>query len=172
MKESTEAVGGKNTAAILQRLTRYWTYRWVRVFILHLYVVQVLWILQRVRERERNEGWRGRGIVCVCTLHTEAKKSNCLLNTSEVKGWLGMRGVVAHTAVISLQKDKWVSHQIAVNMSDLDHLQDNIVASWRSWLHDRLLLKWGWKYFGRRSAMHGFHYLVFRVLFCTRSYSI
>ena len=42
--------------------------------------------------------------VCVCTLHTEAKKSNCLLNTSEVKGWLGMRGVVAQPAVISLRK--------------------------------------------------------------------
>lgn len=44
--------------------------------------------------------------VCVCTLHTEAKKSNCLLNTSEVKGWRGMWGVVAQPAVISLQKDK------------------------------------------------------------------
>lgn len=33
-------------------------------------------------------------------------KTNCLLNTSEVKGWLGMRGVVLQPPVISLQKDK------------------------------------------------------------------
>ncbi len=56
-------------------------------------------------EREMSDGEQGEELpVCVCTLHTEARKSNCLLNTSEVKGWLGMQGVVAQPAVISLQK--------------------------------------------------------------------
>lgn len=84
----------------------------------------MLWMLQRKREKWAMER------VCVCTLHTEAKKSNCLLNTSEVKGWLGMRGVVAQPSVISLPKDKWVSHQIAASMSDLDHWRPYKILPW------------------------------------------
>lgn len=70
-KESTEGVGGKNTAAALPRVTPHWTYRWVRVFIEHLYVVQVLRKTRKAWAMEMemaDGGWgcRGRGIAGLC----------------------------------------------------------------------------------------------------------
>lgn len=41
-----------------------------------------------------------------------------------------MQGVVARPAVISLQKGKWVSRQIAVSTSDLDHWRPYKILSW------------------------------------------
>lgn len=113
----------------------------------------------RESERDMSDGEGEEQPVCVCTLHTEAKKSNCLLNTSEVKGWLGMRGVVAQPAVISLQKDKWVSHYIAVSMSDLDHWRPYKILSWHNGDTDYTIgCSWNengntWE---KRSATHGF----------------
>ena len=155
-EESTE--GGKNTAAALPRVTPYWTYRWVRVFIEHLYVVQVRRINQGgMSDGDGDGGWRmgmqrERNSRFVFVPFTQKPRRVIARSTPQrwKVGWEYGGGWVAQPAVISLQKDKWVSHQIAESTSASDHwrpLRDNIAASWRSRLHDRLLSKWGRKLF-------------------------